>query len=305
MTSNYVFTFNTLRQFGLQGPRRAIGRAEHTDYAHGQSDARAVDTQIAKRMLREAHLFQVDHKTVVLLEQTDNEVRPDREIYLPFPMVFVDGQFWFEKEDTHIPGFLLYEGIDPRDGHKYVSVHAILKHKAYSGEDMVTDFRCSLSEDALSREWQKEALEDNATLAPEQDLGEVRTSTESLIKHMQRLALNFLDLLDDREVKWMQVGQGQSARRRYMREHRIEPPVNMQRIVLTGELKRWADVLRLDGGSPGGRYSYRFWVRGHVRVLRDPRFKRNEDGSYRMIRVLPYIKGQGILVRKGYEIQGE
>ena len=47
-------------------------------------------------------------------------------------------------------------------------------------------------------------------------------------------------------------------------------------------------------------YTHRFWVRGHFRVLKDKKWKKSQG---KKIWIVPFIKGEGVLIKKEYNVK--
>ena len=74
-------------------------------------------------------------------------------------------------------------------------------------------------------------------------------------------------------------------------------PIPTRNIIkLSGVLKLYVDELKK---NPVWHYNFRFFVRGHFRTLRNPRYG---DNVGKRIWIPPYIKGKGLLIEKEYLI---
>ena len=65
-------------------------------------------------------------------------------------------------------------------------------------------------------------------------------------------------------------------------------------IRITGKLKEYIDDIESKGLWT---YAYKFWVRGHFRTFKDPRYKENVG---KRLFIPPFIKGKGMLIEKDY-----
>jgi len=116
-------------------------------------------------------------------------------------------------------------------------------------------------------------------------------------KKIQTFICNFLDFLNDSEVELRTYERSEKNRERRIKNGKMPiPPINFIRV--TGKLKIYQDSL-----SEGIHfsYSYKFWVRGHFRRLRDE--ERYGEQTGKRIWIKPYIKGKGILKDKSYKLK--
>lgn len=116
---------------------------------------------------------------------------------------------------------------------------------------------------------------------------------------VHRFVLNFLNFMHNPEIEYVEhVRSKKNMERRKKAGKPALPSTNKIRV--TGTLKRYIDALNY-GGHLSSRYGYRFWVRGHFRNYSANRYK---DMKGKKQWILPYIKGQGILIEKNYKVTG-
>lgn len=115
---------------------------------------------------------------------------------------------------------------------------------------------------------------------------------------IKRFFVNFIDFLENREVEFVYVKRTEKSRKKRMMKGKI--PLPSSRIIkITGVLKKYVRELKT---GKHFTYSHRFWVRGHWRHFKHPRFTKMR-GKKRWIP--PYIKGSGILIDKRYRLVKE
>jgi len=117
-----------------------------------------------------------------------------------------------------------------------------------------------------------------------------------LIKEAKILFCNFLDFLNHPEVISIKVERTEEQNKKRIK--RGKPPLPSYNFIkVTGQLKNYVDSLN-DGSNFS--YSHKFWVRGHFRTLRDN--QRYGDKAGTKIWIPPFVKGQGMLIEKAYNV---
>lgn len=108
--------------------------------------------------------------------------------------------------------------------------------------------------------------------------------------------LNFLNFLNNPEVSYKHVEY--DTKRNLKRIKNGKAPIPSREIIkINGVLKKYISTLSKDNKI--WDYHYRFWVRGHFRTLRAERYGSNIG---KRMWILPYIKGQGVLIEKEYKL---
>lgn len=131
----------------------------------------------------------------------------------------------------------------------------------------------------------------------------IENELQKFAKFIANFSSNFLDLLNDPSVAFVKASDGKYREfenlRRIYRSRRIDLD-NTYFVKIKNPLKRYVDNyihLRTKRG-----YSHRFWVRGHFRTLRADRYGENVG---KKIWIAPFVKGQGILIEKQYDVDVE
>ena len=113
-------------------------------------------------------------------------------------------------------------------------------------------------------------------------------------KFIHKFFLSFINFINNPEVEFVEhIRSQKNVERRLKKGLPVIPSTTNIRI--TGKLRIYIDEL---SQSEGWYYGYRFWVRGHFRVLSAERYAKPKR-----IFIPPYIKGKGILVDKAYSVE--
>jgi hypothetical protein len=116
------------------------------------------------------------------------------------------------------------------------------------------------------------------------------------MRFFRDFVINFLLFINDPEIEL--ISHVRSAKNRARRiQNRKMPLPSSKRIRLTGTLKKYIDSVSVSLGKM--HYNYRFWVRGHSRVLRSERYTHKQG---QIISISPYQKGQGVLLKRTYSL---
>jgi hypothetical protein len=115
-------------------------------------------------------------------------------------------------------------------------------------------------------------------------------------KYIINFIFGFLNFLNNPEVSFTEHKQILEKNEKRVNRGKCPLPIKMS-IVIDGKLKHYLNNYERE--STRNPFSFRFWVRGHFRHLFSDKWK-NKKGQ--TIWVLPYLKGQGILINKNYEL---
>ena len=222
------------------------------------------------KALLDSKLFVLNESTAKLLNLTKNELYIRQ---LPFDPLFIDTSFQLEQGGT-LKGILIFK--EPKEG--FILGCARIEH-----EDGLPPF--NLYFDVFSRDL--ETLETGNRIQDSQQLVGVLKN-----KQIQLFICSFLDFLNNPEVKTREVyrTEEQNEKRKRRGKFPIPPCIFIN---ITGKLYEYENKLESSGHLS---YSHRFWVRGHFRVLKNE--ERYGDKVGIKIWILPYIKGEGVLIDK-------
>jgi hypothetical protein len=278
----------------LAGPSRALGFAQalhDLKFKDGRTGQMFVTPEAQVRAwkgyfedMEDAHVFEFDDDVALLMTLTDNE---PHEVKLPFPIVWLDVEFDLPSESgmMHYQGVLLYESGLPitAEGELITKtlqgvLPAVVFIKTSNGVvEVVHPIGIDLDkkfEATTGRKlaWTKVARKEHRVFT--------------------NIVMNFLDLLDTPDVFLV------SVKRKHMNTSReskgLQPLPPSEKVVVQASVRRYIDQLKATGHF---QYSHRFWVRGHWHHYRNERY-RNRQGEKDWIK--PFIKGEGILVKKQY-----
>lgn len=118
-------------------------------------------------------------------------------------------------------------------------------------------------------------------------------------KFIHLFVLAFLNFINNPEVEIVRISRCEVQNAKRISKGKYPIP-SMYAINLDGVLKKYVDSLESSGHF---EYHYRFWCRGHFRILRDERKWGKNVGK--KIWIAPYVKGKGVLIEKHYEVKGE
>jgi len=288
---------NIMKHFVLASSLLKIHNKVISDYSSYSDTEADADLNAMIRLLTVVKAFELEDEVVDLLVKTDNKVRETR---LPFPVTFIDTEIVLPeiyhkddlgnmiKLDTRYFGFLIVESgsYKTKGGHvnvpqppdrpdPYIYIYSVFE-TAVGGAGHL---KFSLYRDYPDLSGRK----DEAIWQPER-------------KKIREFVMNFLDFLYDPDIEMVEVTRFHEESRKAAKKGKgLKIPTRI--IKVKGPLRRYINELKL------GRhfeYSHKFWVRGHWRHLRAPRFK-NKKGT--RIWIPPFIKGYGILIDKRYRLE--
>ena len=246
--------------------------------------------------ISKAKIFEIDNDVIHLLTLTDNKYDPSRH-RLPFDVVFVDAK---------IPIIGSTEFIKKTN----ISYHGFLLFNVY--EDNITDFKYpwytkndkEVKSIRMLSLWSSKdhpggymrfCLTDERTDVPKSEINFKIEDFEQ--KQLASFGLNFLDFINDPDVEFVYSRANRKMNER--RAHRglpVYPKITSIRV--KNKLKRY--ITKMKRNNPLF-YSHRFWVRGHWRTLRNN--ERYGKNAGKTIWIKPYIKGDGLLINKNYELR--
>lgn len=277
--------------------------------------------------LANAHRFEFKDDVSFLLTMTDNKLTGEHK--LPYPTTFLDCNFSIPGTGTNTDpicyGLLLEEvnrlavtsiedaeqfGIDlgeDRLGKHFIkpgyalnevahidipptiACTAFLVAQAYYIEEvyplMEYDGLVTMVLEALFKTGLR--MKDIGNI----DQEDVRYHRRS-IKTFNAITANFLDLLDSHDVT---IGHVPQAKPYTGKDRKPNPPRSVVRLSLP--LQQYVDSMKKGGHLP---YNHAFWVRGHWKHWMNERYVASGKQGTKTW-VPPYVKGEGILVRKSYE----
>ena len=273
------------------------------------------ENELVKGLLN-SHLFEIDNdiKRLLVLTRTP---KTNEALHLPFDTMFLDISFKKEElanlgidiEIDEIVGILLqksytYSSLGVKktatgeeiESDKTKPLGACINISYYGIKDGKPYFETTANnvnlDDKLACDIPVEPAEKKILgLAPEY---------RKTQKFIHLFSLNVINFINNPEIELQEQHYDEQRMYRKRIQERKIPIPRRTVIKLTGELKRY--VQDLHQGAQW-HYGYRFWVRGHFRTFRAERYSDEVRGK--RIWVLPFQKGEGLLVEKAYFIDKE
>jgi len=138
------------------------------------------------------------------------------------------------------------------------------------------------------------------------------------VRKLQEYVMNIICFLNSEDIKIVFRERTEKNKQRRIAKNKIAIP-SFNKIQVIGYLKKYLD--KLESSEGGSNLTHRFWVRGHFRHFWNKKYdnlyklyKRGElkhiegrqymmDGSGALkLWIYPYIKGEGILIDKKYQL---
>lgn len=126
-------------------------------------------------------------------------------------------------------------------------------------------------------------------------LSQTKTEDE---KSVAEFVCNFIDFLDNPDIEIKVVHKDEERDRKRIRRGKPAIPTTVS-IVLKGRIKEYYDSIETNLSH---KFKGMFWIRGHWRHYRSEWYKRRK-GQKEWI--MPYLKGEGVLVKKDYNLKKE
>jgi len=241
-------------------------------------------------------IFEVDRDVIHLLTLTDNKYDPNRHI-LPFDVIYIEAKipiigstYEMKKTNINYHGILLFN-VYKDQGHSF-------EYPWYSKDNKeaisIRMLSCWSTPDKPGGYMRLCLTDERVDVSPD----EVSFKMEDFEqKQLKSFALNFLDFINDPDVEFVY-----SRNNRKLNERRIKQKLpaypKITTIRVKNKLKRY--ITKIKKNNPMF-YSHRFWVRGHWRTLRNEDHYGENTGKTLWIK--PYIKGDGLLINKQYELR--
>jgi len=256
---------------------------------------------VVNSSLDKSRVFKIPKNLTTLFTMTDNKPRSDMR--LPFPIIFLETKipiFGKYKENESITkGKVYYNGLllreIPREFMNNIGIHQFSLEDIMNSDDVEIQFFGLSESDNPSGFF--DVYETQSELKDPFPLRDMPLNDENEFIQLRSFIANFLDFLDDPEVKL--INKPPPKRRNEIRKRKgLFPLPPCMTIRIPHTLKKYMTDLQSKGHFV---YSHRFWVRGHWRRFRSDYFK-NVRGQKKWIK--PFLKGTGILVgNKRYQLE--
>jgi hypothetical protein len=236
-----------------------------------------------------AKVFNINDNIKKLLCLTDTPAKND-DIKLPYPFMFLDVKFTKEElasygiEINHknIIGILFKEGT-------------IANSK---GDILGKDLNITFLSETDEKIWFDTFGKNFNFFHDEEELKKrlvnTEVSDEKARDFAHRFVLNFLNFLNNPDIEYVEHKRSEANIKRRLKQGKPIIPSTCS-ITITGKLKIYIDEIISRGDF---EYSHMFWVRGHYRRLRADRYIKKK-----ILWILPFIKGSGVLIEKEYEVK--
>ncbi len=223
--------------------------------------------------LRNSKIFFIESDIKDLLLLTDNKIS---ERKIPFNNTFIETELVINN--FKISGLLL----NYSKGDKLGLIIHFLSADITKQTDMLLD-NCIFLTDINDKYSQYNKFRDKSYFY--------------IYKKIRLFFCNFLDFLNNPETQLVNIERTELQNKKRIIRGKLPIP-SYYYVRLTGKLKIYLNQLQSNGHLS---YNHRFWVRGHFRTLRNE--KRYGDRVGTRVWIVPYIKGQGILVNKMYDVK--
>lgn len=306
------------------------------------SEGRSTDKFIMNIMagIKKSHIFEIDDDIKKLLALTTTPNKND-DINLPFPYIFLDVGFTkkelndlginTKKTDEIIgimvtTGNLVYGGDDTfkkamikkmnemldnetidwhsEDMKKYLKEIKVVEHNMMNSDELSVGkaLRITMCSILNNGQFWFDTYNKNFNLNPlvsdwNLKVEEIKTTDKKSKEFVHKFVINFLNFLYDPEIEYYEVKRSKKSQERREKQGKVVIP-STNKIIVKGELKRAINSISSSGAL--GHYSHRFWVRGYYKKYTDERYV-NMKGKIQY--VLPYVKGEGVLIEKTYRLE--
>ena len=233
--------------------------------------------------LEVSKVFMVDDDVSQLLYMTKNKVY---ERKTPFDNFFINTSFTL-KDGTLLKGILVFKHKILGE-YKFTAAPLLIRK---NGDFAFNSDFAFMFFGLFSSKIKRSITQDNVFESDDINAFKLLKGGE-----IQNFVCNFLDFLNNPEVEIVEVERDEEQNKKRIARDKIPLPPSFL-VQVTGTIKKYIGGLRSSGHFS---FSHRFWVRGHFRTLRAERYGDN-IGMKRWI--FPYIKGEGILIKKAYNVK--
>lgn len=230
-------------------------------------------------------IYEIDEevKRYIMLNNPPKNKDLLKKLILPYPCIFID---------TEITNLDVELGVNNITGILLMRVPKIVEDtKEKIGDIFRVYYLC---QDYVEGGW---SVYIDEFLIDFDDL-DIFYDDKITMNFLRRFIANVLLFYNDREVQWVLHKRDAKNRERREKEGKMPLP-DSHKVRLTGILKKYIDGVVSNGGF-GGWYHNKFYVGGHYRFLASDKYT-NMKGTW--IKIEPYIKGQGIMIERNYELK--
>ena len=234
--------------------------------------------------LMKAKVFEIDDTVKRMLLMTKEPELSFEELKLPFTPMYLDVTILPEdmnigKEMNSIEG-LLISPSQWEDKEKKISMNFFAVMNLTRGDEMI--------------------FLNKTTITTRMNMGNFKVKHQMQNKKeyaaIKRFIYNFLLFLKQPDVKTVEIVKSEKNILRKLKRGKVPEP-NKVLIKIGGRIKKYVDSVK---SMEEFSYSHSFWVRGHWRTLKSKFYK---DKIGERLWITPFIKGEGMLVSKTYEVK--
>jgi hypothetical protein len=246
-----------------------------------------LDSDAMFGLMKQSKHFEIPDNINLMLQNTSNEIK---RVRMPHYIMFLD--FSIVVYDRVFHSMLIVD---------LLTIAEKLKRKDLPKEIQFTSF-----------------------YSDEEGIGMIKTdllkpSKNKYVKKLQEYIMNFVDFVNNEEVKLMFKERTERNTERRVKKGKLPLP-SFNKIYVVGYLAKY--LKQLESNELQTRFSHRFWVRGHFRRYLNKeiysklyeKYKKGElknfegkqykveDGFLREW-IYPYIKGEGMLIESKYKLK--
>ena len=244
-------------------------------------------------LLGESKIFKIPENINFMLLNTKNRITKTK---LPYLYIFLDTKIIIYDRTYY--GIILGDIDQLRD----LSIKENLKKQLINEEGIIIT---TFYESSKETQWTKFNLYDK--------------KVNKYVRKLQEYIANAISFLNSEDIRISVHERTNKNRERRIRENKVPIP-SYNKIEIVGYLRKYLDKVESQG--IGNKLTHRFWVRGHFRhfwnAKYDVLYKKYKNGELRGIEgkqylmdnsgalklwIYPYIKGDGILIEKQYELK--
>ncbi len=247
-----------------------------------------VDSEATFAVMKQAKYFEIPENVNLMLQNTSNEIK---KVRMPHYFTFMD--FGINIYDCVFHSALITD---------LITISERLKIKDLPKKISVMTFFSS----------------EEGTGWASFDL--LKVQKDKYLKKLQEYIFNFVDFVNSEDVKLMFREKTEKNTQRRVARGKIPIPSH-NKIYVVGYLAKY--LKQLEAQELNTRFTHRFWVRGHFRRFWNKEkyhklYDAFENGELKMdgkknyqydaeavlrVWLYPYIKGDGILINKKYQLQ--
>lgn len=237
-------------------------------------------------------LYEIDEtvRRYIILNDPPKDKAFYKKLSLPFKSIFIETQF--NKDDANI-------GVENIKGLLLIEVPKVIegdKDMKPIGKSFVAYY---VSEDYNLKKNEIQYFIDQFIIDFSDDTSVLFYDDHKTMRFLKKFIINTLLFFNDPEVDFISHKRSSKSRARRVAKGKMPLP-DSRTVRLIGRLKKYVDGI--SHNLSGKTYNYRFWVRGHYRKLTSEKYTAKRGMT---IRIEPYKKGEGVMLKRTYELDFE